>query len=291
MEYARHELRIRSVHLKRSTGAVIVRARSPLLLSRQSPRHRKHPQEPSIMKRPLPSRRQRGFTLVEIAIVLMIVGLLIGGILRGQELIQSARVRNIIDQKSGIQTAYIGFMDRYRMLPGDLTATQATTVGNGVLWSGAGGNGQIAFDTESTLLFQNLTAAGFISCGACMTVTLAGGGGTGPLPVIGNSPVNVYGELLVIGNLLSSNTGGNWFDAVANINRLALYTGASIPSQVLAEVDRKADDGLPGTGQLRGAFGGGAGLALCTPGLATATATTATWANPSQSNCMGGWLF
>ncbi len=46
---------------------------------------------------------QRGFTLVEIAIVLMIVGLLIGGILRGQELIQSARVRNLMDQKSAVQ--------------------------------------------------------------------------------------------------------------------------------------------------------------------------------------------
>jgi prepilin-type N-terminal cleavage/methylation domain-containing protein len=44
---------------------------------------------------------QQGFTLVEIAIVLMIIGLLIGGVLRGQELITSARVRNVIDQKAG----------------------------------------------------------------------------------------------------------------------------------------------------------------------------------------------
>ena len=44
-------------------------------------------------------RKERGFTLVEIAIVLVIIGLLLGGILRGQELIQNARVRNIIDQQ------------------------------------------------------------------------------------------------------------------------------------------------------------------------------------------------
>src|SRR6188474_264540 len=116
------------------------------------------------------TRHQRGFTLVEIAIVLMIVGLLIGGILRGQELIQSARVRNLVDQKSAVQTAYIGFLDRYRLLPGDLTAAQAGVVGNGVVNSVPGGNGLIALGTESTLFFQNLTAAGFISCGGCMTV-------------------------------------------------------------------------------------------------------------------------
>ena len=65
------------------------------------------------MKKNTPKTQARGFTLVEIAIVLMIIGLLIGGILRGQELITSARVRNIIDQKAAIQTAQIGFMDQF----------------------------------------------------------------------------------------------------------------------------------------------------------------------------------
>jgi prepilin-type N-terminal cleavage/methylation domain-containing protein len=49
---------------------------------------------------------QRGFTLVEIAIVLVIIGLLLGGILKGQELITAAKVRNIADQNSGVQAAY-----------------------------------------------------------------------------------------------------------------------------------------------------------------------------------------
>ena len=62
-------------------------------------------------------RKQSGFTLVEIAIVLDVIGLLLGGILKGQQLINSARVRNMADQNSGVQAAYYGFIDRFRNLP------------------------------------------------------------------------------------------------------------------------------------------------------------------------------
>ncbi|EJL89923.1 prepilin-type N-terminal cleavage/methylation domain-containing protein [Polaromonas sp. CF318] len=243
------------------------------------------------------TRRQGGFTLVEIAIVLMIVGLLIGGILRGQELIQSARVRNIIDQKSAIQTAYIGFLDRYRMLPGDLTVDQAKTVGNSAQpgKTGSSGDGVITLATESTLFFQNLTASGFLSCGGCMTVVTSDTGGDGPAPDISNSPINVYGTPLSIGHLASNTAasattkGFDWFDE-KTVTRLVMATGSSIPSQVMAEVDRKADDGLPGTGQLRFAASGSATLTNCAKDL-SATALKTQWANPSQANCQGAWLF
>ena len=46
--------------------------------------------------------RQRGFTLVEIAIVLVIIGLLLGGILKGQEMITQARIKNIINDFNGV---------------------------------------------------------------------------------------------------------------------------------------------------------------------------------------------
>src|SRR5674476_678557 len=80
-------------------------------------------------------RKQNGFTLIEIAIVLVIIGLLLGGVLKGQELITSARVRNLISQQDGIKAAYFGFLDRFRALPGDysLATTNiagATTNGN-----------------------------------------------------------------------------------------------------------------------------------------------------------------
>ena len=63
---------------------------------------------------------QKGFTLIEIAIVLVIIGLLLGGVLKGQELITSARVRNLISQQDGIKAAFFGFQDRFRAMPGDM---------------------------------------------------------------------------------------------------------------------------------------------------------------------------
>ncbi len=259
------------------------------------------------MKHPVASRRQRGFTLVEIAIVLMIVGLLIGGILRGQELITSARVRNIIDQKSAVQAAYTGFLDRYRMLPGDLTLAQAPQVEGTAVASANSGNGLIDNTKESTLFFQNLTASGFLSCGGCMSVTSPVGTALiGPTPSIDNSPVNVYGDFLTIGHVAGSATPDTapvtfgWFETGGQ-TRLVLLTGGSVPSQVLAEADRKADDGRPGTGQLRygiggtvagGVSGSRAGCAASGVGIvSTANVTTALWTMPSQANCQGAWLF
>src|SRR5688572_32489294 len=64
-------------------------------------------------------KTQSGFTLIEIAIVLVIIGLLLGGVLKGQELITGARVRNLVAQQDGVKAAYFGFLDRYRALPGD----------------------------------------------------------------------------------------------------------------------------------------------------------------------------
>jgi len=65
------------------------------------------------------TKRQQGFTLVEIAIVLVIIGLLLGGILKGQEMITQAKIKNSIADFSGISAAYHGYQDRYRAIPGD----------------------------------------------------------------------------------------------------------------------------------------------------------------------------
>src|SRR5215475_12167049 len=107
----------------------------------------------------------KGFTLIEIAIVLVIIGLLLGGILKGQELITGARVRNLISQQDGIKAAFFGFQDRYRALPGDYAVANANIAGVNIVGDG---NGRIdapnlAGTHEEILAWNHLTAAGFLN--------------------------------------------------------------------------------------------------------------------------------
>lgn len=69
-------------------------------------------------------KKQSGFTLVEIAIVLVIIGLLLGGVLKGQELINSAKVKNMINDFRTVSSFVYSYQDRFRVFPGDQTTAQ-----------------------------------------------------------------------------------------------------------------------------------------------------------------------
>ena len=79
--------------------------------------------------------KQTGFTLIELAIVLVIIGLLLGGVLRGQELINSAKVKNMANDFRSIPVYIYGYQDKFKAFPGDdkaaTTHVGATTNGNG----------------------------------------------------------------------------------------------------------------------------------------------------------------
>lgn len=63
---------------------------------------------------------EKGFTLVELAIVMAIIGLLIGGILKGQELMENARVASTVTQVKAIEAAMTTFRDTFNAVPGDM---------------------------------------------------------------------------------------------------------------------------------------------------------------------------
>ena len=69
--------------------------------------------------------KNSGFTLVELSIVMIIIGLLIGGILKGQQLITNARITSTIAQIKNTSTATLTFQDTYGGLPGDLASAAA----------------------------------------------------------------------------------------------------------------------------------------------------------------------
>jgi prepilin-type N-terminal cleavage/methylation domain-containing protein len=72
------------------------------------------------------AHRQRGFTVLEIAIVVLIVGFLLAGVLKGQEMITSAKVKRVAGQLDEVHAAYLGFQDRFKALPGDYSEANLT---------------------------------------------------------------------------------------------------------------------------------------------------------------------
>ncbi len=146
---------------------------------------------------------QAGFTLVEIAIVLVIIGLLLGGILKGQEMITQAKIKNIIGDFNGVTAAVNSYNDRYRALPGDELNASTTARwgaaafggdGNGVFCTGACGFTPPGYNTapaapsatsaEVSLFWMHLRLAGFVpgsTSGIASTAqpTNAAGGITG----------------------------------------------------------------------------------------------------------------
>jgi len=117
--------------------------------------------------------KQKGFTLVEIAIVLVVVGLLIGGLLKGREMITNSKIKRIERDRSGIVTALQAYQDRYRILPGDDNrassrfAIYSDGVNDPVAIDGDGtgsidGDWMALDDTESANFWKHLRASGLI---------------------------------------------------------------------------------------------------------------------------------
>jgi prepilin-type N-terminal cleavage/methylation domain-containing protein len=184
-------------------------------------------------------KAQSGFTLIEIAIVLVIVGLLLGGVLQGQQLIENSRVRAAVNDFNGVPAAAFSYNDRYRRFPGDdgdLNTIQA----RGGAWANvtAGGNNNgnldgainLTFAPTGELLgfFQHLRAAGFIP-GNPATIGAAA------------LPQNPFGGLIGVN---SSAIQG----MPAGVNKICMN---NVGGAAALALDGRLDDGVPNTGSFR----------------------------------------
>ena len=112
-------------------------------------------------------KQQSGFTLVEIAIVLVIIGLLLGGVLKGQELVNNAKVKNLANDFRGISSFVYAYQDRFRALPGDDRAANINLNGGTNAAAANLGNARIngawnsvTVTDETYLFWQHVRLAG-----------------------------------------------------------------------------------------------------------------------------------
>ena len=223
--------------------------------------------------------RRHAFSLVELSIVLVILGLLTGGILTGQSLIRAAELRSETAQLSSFQTAVYNFRDKYFALPGDFPKAHqfwGSAGGSGVLGDGCqsatgtgtqtcsgNGDGNIIIGgvnqySELFTFWQHLANAGLIE-----------GSYTGKSGTAGTADHN-FGENAPVSKLSNIGWGASWVNNdipsplgpvwKLNYNNWMTIGGDdgvwadATPGTMLAEevwnIDTKMDDGIPGTGKI-----------------------------------------
>lgn len=200
-------------------------------------------------------KTQTGFTLIELAIVLVIIGLLLGGVLKGQELINSAKVKNMATDFKNIQVYIYGYQDKFKALPGDDHAvanhvTGGTEAGNGTQNGVIQGAWNTATDAdESCVFWQHVRLAGLapgstvVSCAADNTYQPrnADGGLIGVQSVSGFTKINGPGTAMSGAFVICSD---------------------SILGKYATQLDTTLDDGETSTGSVRAIAAANSGNAV-----------------------------
>jgi len=198
--------------------------------------------------------KQTGFTLIELAIVLVIIGLLLGGVLRGQELINSARVKSLTRDFQNVQVYLYTYQDRFKAIPGDDPAADdhvgGTNAGNGTL-----ANGRIEGEWDSTtathetfLFWQHVRLAG-IAPGATDTTAST------------YTPLNTNGARLGVQSV-------NGMTEITGMTGAFAICSDGILGRDALQIDTTLDDGETSTGSVRAVLSGTAGAGLASTAVA-----------------------
>lgn len=245
-----------------------------------------------------PSDNQ-GFTLVELAIVIVILGMLIGGIMAGQSLVRASELRSVTAEIGRYMAAVNGFRDKYFALPGDMSnaesywgstltkngngdaqifgnpnaaaATTAATNETGHFWSQLG---------LSTFIEGNYTAGSWASVTATSNPKSKIGGAYWHMRHVGTV---VADDAIFTAETLYEGAYGNAFFLLKSTNISASLSETTTTGVMKSEeawsIDSKLDDGLPMSGSVvalesqgNGTAGSGCGNAAASTSATTVTA-------------------
>lgn len=219
-----------------------------------------------------PIKSASGFSLVELAIVMMVISLLIAALLKGVEMVENARVGRQIAQVNMYEAALGTFKTSYGTLPGDLNDPDARlrncSTGNFCLSTVRGnGNGLIepreadidlgnwTLTDERNYIYPHLSAAGLMPFDS----NLLGSGDTAddfPLGILPGSSIRISHISAAAAGVYPKLEGLYIF--VARLRNGTVSSSVSV-SQFPAmsannalQIDRKIDDGFSGTGNVLG---------------------------------------
>ena len=187
-------------------------------------------------------RNQSGFTLIEIAIVLVIIGLLLGGVMKGQELINSAKVKNLASDFKNVSLYIYSYQDKYHALPGDdalasshvtnaTNATAGTNLGNGRI-DGKWDDYSATSTNESFLFWEHVRKSG-IATGVTSTTDL-----------VGYTPRNTNGGIIGVTNSAAELP-------ISGLKGAYIICSANILGKLARQLDIMMDDGNTTTGSMQ----------------------------------------
>lgn len=220
--------------------------------------------------------------MVELSIVLVVIGLILGGVTVGNDLINASKLRSSIAAIEQYRTAVRMFQDKYNLLPGDLSASSTTKFGftapTGPQWAACSEDGLIEdvycnnppyiLAGESAVFWTHLTEAKLIKGKYTPPISAPGGGITGGI----NLPILPVGGSIIV---QTDGTGKNWFGTGINdVTSGTSYTAnsAKMLTTDAYAIDKKVDDGMPNTGTVQAtAIYNSGGTNVVAPIGATAT--------------------